>query len=94
MKLFIIAVTAAVVGTSAYARNARVLEPEARPGQPTAGPTQTLDPRTTTTGQAPIAVPGAGPPYGAKGGATGNPNPDRVPPGTPGGASRPPGEGP
>jgi hypothetical protein len=94
MKLFIIAVTAAVVGTSAYAQNARVLEPEARPGQPPAGPTQTLDPRTTTTGQAPIAVPGAGPPYGAKGGATGNPNPDRVLPGTPGGASRPPGEGP
>jgi hypothetical protein len=95
MKLFVIAVaTAAVVGTSAYAQNARVLEPEARPGQPTAGPKQTLDPRTTTTGQAPIAVPGAGSPYGAKGGATGNPNPDRVPAGTPGGASRPPGEGP
>jgi hypothetical protein len=70
MKLFVIAVaTAAVVGTSVYAQNARVLEPEARPGQPTAGPTQTLDPRTTTTGQAPIAVPGAGSPYGAKGGA-------------------------
>jgi hypothetical protein len=94
MKLFVIVVAiAAFVGTSAYAQNSRVLEPEARPGQPTVGPTQTVDPRTTT-GQAPIAVPGAGSPYGAKGGATGNPNPDRVPPGTPGGASRPPGEGP
>jgi hypothetical protein len=87
MKLFVIAVaTAAVVGTSAYAQNSRVLEPEARPGQPTVGPTQTVDPRTAT-GPAPIAVPGAGSPYGAKGGVTGNPNPDRVPPGTPGGAS-------
>jgi hypothetical protein len=91
MKLFVIAVTAAVVGTSAHAQNARVLEQEARPGQPTAGPTQTLDPRTTT-GQAPIAVPGVGSPCGAKGGPAGNPNPDRVPAGTPGGARRPPGE--
>jgi hypothetical protein len=46
--------------------------------------------RGTFTGQAPIAVRGAGSPYGAKGGATGNPNPDRVPAGTPGEqASRP-----
>jgi hypothetical protein len=92
MKLIVVAVaTAAIVATSAYAQNYRVLEPEARPGQPTAGPPQTVDPRTTT-GQGPIGVPGAGSPYGAKGGATGNPNPDRVPTGTPGGASRPPGE--
>jgi hypothetical protein len=95
MKLLVIAVgTAAIVATSAHAQNTRrVLEPEARSGQPTTGVPQSTDPRTTT-GQAPIAVPGAGSPYGAKGGATGNPNPDRVPPGTPGGASRPPGEGP
>jgi hypothetical protein len=94
MKLLVIAVaTVAIVGTSAHAQNTRVLEPEARPGQPTAGVPQATD-RGTTTGQAPIAVPGGGSPYGAKGGATGNPNPDRVPAGTPGGASRPPGEGP
>ena len=91
MRSLVIAVIAATfLGTNAYAQNSRVLEPEARQGQPTVGPPQTTDPRTTT-GQAPIAVPGAGSPYGAKGGATGNPNPDRVPPGTPGGASRPPG---
>jgi hypothetical protein len=89
--IVIIVATAAITATSAHAQNSRVLEPEARPGQPTAGPPQTVDPRTTT-GQAPIAVPGAGSPYGAKGGATGDPNPDRVPAGTPGGASRPPGE--
>jgi hypothetical protein len=94
MRLIVVAVaTAAIIGTGAHAQNSRVLEPEARPGQPTVGPPQTTDPRTTT-GQAPIAVPGAGSPYGAKGGVTGSPNPDRVPPGTPGGASRPPGEGP
>jgi hypothetical protein len=52
------------------------------------GPPQARDPRTTT-GQAPIAVPGAGNPYGALGGATGRPNPDRVPAGTPGGLSEP-----
>jgi hypothetical protein len=92
MKLFVITVaTAAIIATGAHAQNSRVLEPEAQPGQPTAGPPQTVDPRTTT-GQAPIAVPGAGSPYGALGGASGNPNPDRVPAGTPGGASRPPGE--
>ena len=94
MKLFVIAVaSAAILSTSGYAQNTRVPEQEAKPGQPTVGQPQTTDPRTTT-GQAPVAVPGAGSPYGAKGGATGNPNPDRVPPGTPGGASRPPGEGP
>jgi hypothetical protein len=91
MKLFVIAVATAIIAPGAHAQNTRVLEPEARPGQPTAGPPQTVDPRTTT-GQAPIAVPGAGSPYGALGGASGNPNPDRVPPGTPGGASRPPGD--
>ena len=58
MKLFVIAVaTAAVVGTTAYAQNSRVLEPEARPGQPTAGPTQTVDPRTTTPGKLPWPSP-------------------------------------
>jgi hypothetical protein len=95
MKLLVIALaTAAIVATSAHAQNTRrVPEPEARPGQPTVGVPQTTDPRTTT-GEAPKAVPGAGSPYGAKGGATGSPNPDRVQPGTPGGASRPPGEGP
>jgi hypothetical protein len=61
MKLIVAAVAiAAIVGTGARAQNSRGLEPEARPGQPTAGPTQTIDPRTTTTGQAPIAVPGLG----------------------------------
>jgi hypothetical protein len=95
MKLFIIAAaSAAILGASAYAQNSqsRVKEPEARtPGQPTVGPPQTTDPRTTT-GQAPVKAPGSvgTSPYGAKGGATGAPNPDRVPPGTPGGQSVPP----
>ena len=100
MKLIIIAAASAAIlgGSSAYGQNSqpRVKEPEARtPGQPTVGPPQTTDPRTTT-GQAPIKAPGSvgSSPYGAKGGATGAPNPDRVPAGTPGGASRPPGEGP
>jgi hypothetical protein len=92
MKSFVIALaTAAIIATGAHAQNSRVLEPEARPGQPTVGPPQTTDPRTTT-GQAPIAVPGAGSPYGANGGAAGSPNRDRVPAGTPGGANRPPGD--
>jgi hypothetical protein len=92
MKLLVIAfATAAIVGTSAHAQNTRVPEPEARPGKPMVGPPAVTDPRTTT-GQAPIAVPGVGSPYGAKAGPSGSPNPDRVPPGTPGGASRPPGE--
>jgi hypothetical protein len=73
-----------LVGASAHAQNSRVQEPNAKNGQPTAGQPQTTDPRTTT-GEAPVAVPGAGNPYGAKGGATGTVNPDRVPPGTPGG---------
>jgi hypothetical protein len=87
MKLFIIAVaSAAILSTTTYAQNTRVPEEEAKPGQPTVGQPQTSDPRTTT-GQAPIAVPGEGSPYGAKGGSAGSPNPDRVPAGTPGGAS-------
>jgi hypothetical protein len=91
MKLLVIAVaSAAILGTSAYAQNSRVPEQEAKPGQPTVGQPQTSDPRTTT-GQAPVAVPGAGSPYGAKGGPTGTPNPDRVPAGTPGGANTPAG---
>jgi hypothetical protein len=100
MKLIIIAAASAAIlgGSSAYGQNSqpRVKEPEARtPGQPTVGPPQTTDPRTTT-GQGPVKAPGSvgSSPYGAKGGATGAPNPDRVPAGTPGGASRPPGEGP
>jgi hypothetical protein len=92
MRLLVIAVaSAAILGTSAYGQNTRVPEQEAKPGQPTIGQPQTSDPRTTTA-QAPIAVPGAGSPYGANGGATGNPNPDRVPAGTPGGQSNPPGD--
>jgi hypothetical protein len=91
MKLLITAVaTTVLLCGGAYAQNSRVPEPEARPGQPQAGPPQTTDPRTTT-GQAPTAVPGAGSPYGARGGATGSPNPDRVPAGTPGGQTKPPG---
>jgi hypothetical protein len=95
MKLLVIAVAStAILGGSAYAQNSqqRVPEPEAQvPGQPTVGQPQTTDPRTTT-GQAPAKAPGAvpGSPYGAKGGATGRPNPDRVPPATPGGQSQPP----
>jgi hypothetical protein len=82
---------ALVLAGAAHAQNSRVPEPEARtPGQPTVGPPQTTDPKTTT-GQAPARVPGVGSPYGAKGGATGTPNPDRVVPGTPGGAPKPPG---
>src|ERR1700719_655781 len=86
MKLLVIAVTSAVVlGTSAVAQNSqnlqpRVPDPEAQSGQPTVGPLQTTDPRTTT-GQAPVAVPGQGSPYGARGGAIpGVPNPDRAAP--------------
>ncbi len=91
MRLFVIALASAtILGTAAHAQNTRVLEPEARPGQPTAGPPQATD-RRTTTGQAPVPVPGAGSPHGAQGGATSNPNPDRVPAGTPGGQSKPPG---
>ena len=96
MKLLIIAAASAAIlgGSSAHAQNSqsRVKEPEARtPGQPTVGTPQTTDPRTTT-GQAPVKAPGSvgTSPYGARGGATGVPNPDRVPPGTPGGQSVPP----
>jgi hypothetical protein len=39
-------------------------------------------PLETTTGQAPIAVPGVGSPCGAKGAPIGNPNPDPVAAGT------------
>jgi hypothetical protein len=83
---WIVALTAAtmLIGASANAQNSLVKEPDAKNGQPVTGQPQTTDPRTTT-GEAPVAVPGAGNPYGAKGGATGTVNPDRVPPGTPGG---------
>jgi hypothetical protein len=74
----------ALISGSANAQNTRVPEPAAKNGQPVVGQPQTSDPRTTT-GQAPVATPGAGNPYGAKGGPTGTVNPDRVPPGTPGG---------
>jgi hypothetical protein len=85
MKLLMALIAATVVfGASASAQNSRVQEPDAKNGQPVAGQPQTTDPRTTT-GKAPIAVPGAGNPYGAKGGATGAVNPDRVPEGSPGG---------
>jgi hypothetical protein len=85
MKSFVLAIAAtALLTIGAQAQNTRVREPEAKSGQPIAGTPQTTDPRTTT-GQAPIAVPGLGNPYGAKGGATGAINPDRVPQGTPGG---------
>jgi hypothetical protein len=81
-----IAVAAAsmMIGATANAQTSRVREPDAKNGQPVAGQPQTTDPRTTT-GKAPVAVPGAGNPYGAKGGATGAVNPDRVPEGSPGG---------
>jgi hypothetical protein len=83
---WMVSLTAATVlcGASAHAQNSRVQEPDAKNGQPVAGQPQTTDPRTTT-GKAPVAVPGAGNPYGAKGGATGAVNPDRVPEGSPGG---------
>jgi hypothetical protein len=87
MKLLSALSVAAVVGLS-FAAQAQVREQDSRPGVPTAGPPQARDP-ATTTGQAPIAIPGAGSPYGARGGATGSPNPDRVPAGTSGGQSRP-----
>ena len=73
-----------LLGASANAQNSRVQEPDAKNGQPVAGQHQTTNPRTTT-GQAPVSIPGAGNPYGAKGGATGAVNPDRVPEGSPGG---------
>jgi hypothetical protein len=83
---WIVALMAATVffSASANAQNSRVREPDAKNGQPVAGQPQTTDPRTTT-GAAPVAVPGAGNPYGAKGGATGAVNLDRVPEGSPGG---------
>jgi hypothetical protein len=85
MKCIVALVAASVLlGASANAQNSRVPEPEAKNGRPVTGQPQTTDPRTTT-GQAPVAVPGAGNPYGAKGGATGAVNPDRVPEGSPGG---------
>jgi hypothetical protein len=96
MKFLIIGVvSAAILSGNAYAQNTRApvpRVPEVRtPGQPTVGPLQTIDPRTETTGQAPIRVPGAGNPYGAQGGAIpGVPNPDRVPGDTPGGQDKPP----
>jgi hypothetical protein len=63
---WIVSLTAATVlfGASAHAQNSRVQEPDAKNGQPVAGQPQTTDPRTTT-GKAPVAVPGAGNPYGA-----------------------------
>jgi hypothetical protein len=65
MKLFVITLaTAAIIGGSAYAQNTRVPEQEARPGQPTVGSPRTTDPGTTT-GQAPISVPGTDSRYGA-----------------------------
>jgi hypothetical protein len=92
MKFLAITIASVLLVVSgAHAQNSRVPEPEARtPGQPTVGPPQTTDSKTTT-GQAPTRVPGTGSPYGAKGGPTGAPNPDRVVPGTPGGASKRPG---
>jgi hypothetical protein len=85
MKSFVLAIAAtAILSLSAHAQNSLVREPEAKSGQPVAGPPQVSDPRTTT-GQAPVAIPKLGNPYGAKGGATGSVNPDRVPQGTPGG---------
>ena len=93
--MVIAAATAAVFVTAAYgqdSRTPRVPEPEAKStAQPTVGPKQNSDPRTTT-GQAPTPVPGTGSPYGARGGSQpGVPNPDRVAPGTPGGQPEPPG---
>jgi hypothetical protein len=94
MKIFVIAVaTAAFLGGSAYAQNAPVIEPAAPvTGAPAAaaGAPQARDSKTTT-GQAPVAVPRQGNSYGASGGAIGQPNPDRVPTGTSGGQSEPPG---
>jgi hypothetical protein len=85
MKVILAVVAATMLlGASANAQNSRVREPDAKTGQPTVGQPQTTDPRTTT-GRAPVAVPGEGNPYGARGGATGTVNPDRVPPNTPGG---------
>jgi hypothetical protein len=83
---WVVALTAATVvfTATANAQSSRAREPDAKNGQPITGQPQTSDPRTTT-GQAPVAVPGAGNPYGAKGGATGAVNPDRVPEGSPGG---------
>jgi Putative zinc-binding metallo-peptidase len=92
MKLLVIAVaSAAIFGSSAYAQISPKPDPDARvTGHTVVGPPEARDPRTTT-GQAPMVVPGAGDPYGAKGGPSGRPNPDRVPAGTPGGQSEPPG---
>jgi hypothetical protein len=90
MKIFVIAVaTAAFLGGSAYAQNAPVIEPAAPPtGAPAAGAPQALDSKTTT-GQAPVGFPRQGVPNGANAGAIGQPNPDRVPTGTPGAQAEP-----
>lgn len=98
MKLLIAVVASAAIlaswtSSNALAQNPRVPESQARtPGQPIIGEPQTTNPSTEqTTGQAPIRVPGEGNPYGARGGAIpGVPNPDRVPPDTPGGQGLPP----
>jgi hypothetical protein len=88
MRMFPMAIIGATfLATTAYAQQPRTPgpDPDARvTGHTVVGPPQARVPRTTT-GQAPIAVPGAGDPYGALGRATGRPNPDRVP----GGQSEP-----
>jgi hypothetical protein len=92
MKIFVIAVaTAAFLGGSACAQNAPVIEPAAPlAGAPAAaGAPQARDSKTTT-GQAPVAVPRQGVPYGgANAGEIGQPNTDRVPTGTSGAQAEP-----
>jgi hypothetical protein len=67
---------ATLISAGAHDQDARVPEPEAESGRPTVGQLHSADLRAT--GQAPIAVPGAGNAYGARFGATGSVNPDRV----------------
>ena len=88
MRSLIIAMAGtAILAGAAFAQNSggRVLD------QPKVGEPQVTSPSTATTGSGVIAVPGEGNPFRAQGGSIpGVPNPDRVPPNTPGGQSLPP----
>jgi hypothetical protein len=84
MKTIIAAIVGTVVLSTALFAQERVPGSDKQvpaPGQTSVSAPKTRDPHTTT-GQGPVSVPGVGNPFGAKGGATGAPNPDRVP--TPG----------
>jgi hypothetical protein len=83
MKTFVTATIGMVaMSTVVFAQETRVPRPGIEGPSSGATGSQQLNvpnPRATT-GQAPTTVPGAGDPYGAKGGGVGlEPNPDRIP---------------